>query len=245
MLSSNNVRFSLAVLFALGVHGLLLSMDFSLAPIGALPPRQHGQGVTLHLTIPATVQEKREKAVEPGKPAISPPVPLKNRIKQANPAQPAAEQGVNTRPGTLASTAPPAAVQSAPSDFFMDQNQTVQGEADSVTNDAEPGMPKNTAAETSEEGGGVLDAVPLYKVNRPPAYPGLAKKRGDQGTVLLDVFVLSDGTVGDVQVAESSGYRILDRAAAQAVDDWLFSPALRNGRPTDMRVRIPVRFELR
>jgi len=35
----------------------------------------------------------------------------------------------------------------------------------------------------------VREAVPLYKVNPPPEYPRLARKRGYQGTVVLDVLV--------------------------------------------------------
>jgi len=42
----------------------------------------------------------------------------------------------------------------------------------------------------------VIEAVPLYKVNPPPEYPRLARKRGYQGTVVLDVLVDQNGKVG-------------------------------------------------
>jgi len=87
-------------------------------------------------------------------------------------------------------------------------------------------------------------ARPLYRKNPPPGYPRLARRRGYQGTVILEVLVLRDGTPGKVQVFRSSGYRSLDKAAAKAVKKWSFAPGSENGNPVDMRVRIPVRFQL-
>lgn len=88
-------------------------------------------------------------------------------------------------------------------------------------------------------------AHPLYAVNPPPSYPRLAMRMGKQGVVLLEVFVSSSGKVEDVRVATGSGHGILDEAALETVRGWRFAPGLRNGRPAAMRVRVPVRFELR
>lgn len=63
--------------------------------------------------------------------------------------------------------------------------------------------------------------------------------------MLLEVFVSASGMVEEVKVATGSGYEILDEAALDAVRGWRFAPGLRNGQPAAMRVRVPVRFELR
>jgi protein TonB len=89
-----------------------------------------------------------------------------------------------------------------------------------------------------------VEAVPLYRENPSPAYPGLARRRGYEGVVLLDVLVSAEGRVGELRVACSSGYSLLDRAAVEAVDGWRFEPGRRGDRPVSMRVRVPVRFRL-
>lgn len=90
----------------------------------------------------------------------------------------------------------------------------------------------------------VIEAVPLYRENAPPAYPRRARLRGYEGCVLLDVRVGTDGRAEDVTIAVSSGYRLLDRAALRAVASWRFEPARRNGRAVAMRVAVPMRFRL-
>ena len=43
-------------------------------------------------------------------------------------------------------------------------------------------------------------AYPRYQLNNPPPYPQLARKRGQQGTVLLRVLVNEKGTVEDLEI---------------------------------------------
>jgi len=47
----------------------------------------------------------------------------------------------------------------------------------------------------------------------------------EQGTVLLQVLILPDGSVGEVRVKESSGYKRLDDTAIKAVKQWKYIPA--------------------
>lgn len=108
--------------------------------------------------------------------------------------------------------------------------------------------PGSGSGEGQAPGHGVpaeVSARPLYEINPPPLYPRLARRMGKQGVVLLEVVVSALGTVTDVKVASGSGSELLDAAALDAVRGWRFSPGLRNGRPVAMRVRVPVRFELR
>ena len=91
----------------------------------------------------------------------------------------------------------------------------------------------------------VREAVPLYRVNPPPEYPRLARKRGYQGTVVLDVLVDQNGKVGNLRLFTSSGHSILDKKAMASVKGWLFEPAMKGDKKLDMWVRVPVRFELK
>jgi len=96
----------------------------------------------------------------------------------------------------------------------------------------------------STEAAVVVTAVPRYKENAPPVYPRLARRRGYEGTVVFSVWVLVDGTVGELEVKQSSGHSTLDRAAERAVRKWKFTPASRMGVPCAMSVDVPVRFVL-
>jgi protein TonB len=98
--------------------------------------------------------------------------------------------------------------------------------------------------ESSSDGAMVREAFPLYKVNTPPRYPRSAIRRGQQGTVVLSVHVDAQGRVGNLWVFESSGYRVLDSAALEAVKKWSFEPGRRGKTPVAMWVNVPVRFEL-
>jgi protein TonB len=90
----------------------------------------------------------------------------------------------------------------------------------------------------------VNEAVPLYKENPEPVYPLRAKKRGCEGTVILEVLVTKDGNAGKVGVFKSSGYSLLDEAAVSSVEKWRFEPGKRGDKKVDMPVKIPVRFQL-
>jgi len=86
---------------------------------------------------------------------------------------------------------------------------------------------------------------PKIKSNNPPNYPLSARRRNYEGTVLLDVLVRRDGTVGSIRLARSSGHEALDRAAVRGVKKWAFYPGKRGDEPVEMWVAIPIRFQLR
>ncbi|EQD26376.1 protein containing TonB [mine drainage metagenome] len=69
-------------------------------------------------------------------------------------------------------------------------------------------------------------------------------RQHQQGTVYLLVLVGPDGSVQDVKVDQSSGYRDLDRAAIEAARKWKFNPGSRDGKPVGGWVKVPVQFKL-
>ena len=82
-----------------------------------------------------------------------------------------------------------------------------------------------------------------------PEYPVLSRRRGEEGTVRVRVWILEEGSVGEIEVAGSSGYRRLDRAAFTAVRDATSRPefiALSAGDaslPRDEEIEIEFRLE--
>ena len=85
----------------------------------------------------------------------------------------------------------------------------------------------------------------MYRTNPSPHYPRLARKRGYEGTVVLEVLVDPSGRVKDLQVFKSGGYAILDKAAVASVKDGLFEPGMKGDEKVEMWVKIPIRFQLK
>lgn len=78
-----------------------------------------------------------------------------------------------------------------------------------------------------------------------PEYPRIARRRGEEGVVEASVRVEADGTVSSVEILKSSGYRLLDDAAREAVMKALFTPARSGGENVASAARISLRFRLR
>jgi protein TonB len=79
----------------------------------------------------------------------------------------------------------------------------------------------------------------------PPPYPPIARRKNWQGEVLLRVQVDERGRVLAVEVDQSSGHRLLDRAASEHVlKKWRFQPALVGGRAVVAWALVPVNFRL-
>jgi TonB family protein len=76
-----------------------------------------------------------------------------------------------------------------------------------------------------------------------PAYSEDARAAKIQGTVVLKIVVDVDGLAKDIQVVNSLGYG-LDEKAVQAVAHWTFRPATRGGAPVPAQALIEVNFRL-
>jgi protein TonB len=62
---------------------------------------------------------------------------------------------------------------------------------------------------------------------------------------VIEALVNREGKVKDLRLFDSSGYRVLDRAAMKSVKNWVFEPGKRGDEEVEMWVKIPVRFQLR
>ena len=77
-----------------------------------------------------------------------------------------------------------------------------------------------------------------------PVYPVLSRKRGEEGRVVIELEISAGGKVLKAEVANSSSYPRLDRAALEAVKKAAFYPATEYGRPIESKREIAFRFEL-
>ena len=74
-----------------------------------------------------------------------------------------------------------------------------------------------------------------------PAYPLQLMRENVHGTVILYAVIHADGTVGNVRVLRSVDER-LDRFASDAVSQWKFDPATKNGAPVDVEATFQIPF---
>ncbi len=85
-----------------------------------------------------------------------------------------------------------------------------------------PAAPKVTAASTSARSGCAE-----------PEYPRDSLANEESGTVTLGLLIGADGKVKDSNIAKSSGYKALDRAAQKGLSLCTFKPATSDGQPVE------------
>jgi TonB family protein len=100
--------------------------------------------------------------------------------------------------------------------------------------------PETPAPPLVQSGNGSARPVVIYQAPDPP-YTEAARNAGLEGTVLLSLVVKEDGTAGNIRVIRPLGLG-LDERAVEAVSQWLFQPALVNGKPGAVAVTIEVNF---
>ena len=90
-------------------------------------------------------------------------------------------------------------------------------------------------------GGGI--SAPTAISAPDPDYTEEARRAKKQGTCVLWLIVDSTGHPRDIRVARGLGFG-LDAKAVEAVKQWKFQPALKDGRPVDVQISVEVEFHL-
>lgn len=234
-------RFLLAVPVAVGLHSLLLVMPFAtfkevqpvLAPVKRISVSLTSKTATRQVTKqPAKVEKKKKEAVKPK--------PKAEKVKPPFPPPPEPK----TRPVIKRKVEPVKAeanqVRSAPKNL----NPVAAVETGVETTKTED--PAELKEQQGETGASIVrKAMPLYQINPPPDYPYQARRRGFEGTVVIEALISVSGRVADLRLAASSGHRSLDKAAIKAVRKWRFTPGSQGGVMKEMWVRVPVSFRLK
>ena len=92
--------------------------------------------------------------------------------------------------------------------------------------------------------GGAVSGTGGRLKNPAPAYPYQAIRENQQGVVVLEILVDKSGRPTSVEIAQSSGFPLLDQSALWTVRRWKFDPAHVGFIPTHARIRVPIRFTL-
>lgn len=255
-------RLLLAAVLAVAVHALLVSTHFTWLekPRPGVSDREplalslEARVSTTTAAQPNTVSRLTPSgstpAILPDESSVSAPQQRHTRADETQSAEARiAKRVTHKKPATTdkqpehAEVSPPPATKAPRRDEDAAQlNKTAQ----SVSRKTAPNSVSQSNALTAAPAVAEFrQAVPIYKENPPPIYPRIARLRGYEGTVMLDVLVGSDGRVSERRIIESSGHGILDEAALSSVQDWRFEPARQGPGKVSTWVTIPFRFQLR
>jgi len=217
----------LAAIISLGLHGLLFSMETRwLARTNLSMPESR------EITISLAYQQQKKPAI---KPSPKPRHILKKKPQKKLAKPPDIEKKeIAVEPESLPE---PEEIKPAKEskEVYFDSAPDLSHISASTTVDQKTKIPD---AQT------ILEARPIYRINPAPSYPIIARKRGYQGNVVLEVLINKQGKVIDLRVFSSSGYSMLDKTAIASVKNWLFKPGMRGPDKIKMWVRIPIRFKL-
>lgn len=97
----------------------------------------------------------------------------------------------------------------------------------------------SSARDTNAPAADLSQPMATKKVD--PAYPIQLMRENVSGTVILYAVIHADGTVGNVRVLRGVDER-LDRFASEAVVQWKFEPATKNGTPVDVEATFQIPF---
>jgi periplasmic protein TonB len=85
------------------------------------------------------------------------------------------------------------------------------------------------------------DTPPKFLKGYAPFFPGTEAKRRHWGYALVEFSVVADGTTSDIRPVTATAYSFAKKAM-EAVQNWRFAPARKNGRPVVVRMRMPFTF---
>ncbi|WP_419474049.1 energy transducer TonB [Hydrogenophaga sp.] len=202
--------------------------------VGALWALQSGLlKRAVELVIPVQVMaefiEPPQPQIEPPPPAppVATPAPPKPRPRPVPQPLPQPVATPTPEPSALAPVVPP----SPPAP---------PAPAEPVVAAAPPAPPAPAAPPRIELPSSSAD----YLNNPRPPYPPLSKRLGEQGKVVVRVFIEVDGTATRAEVRQSSGFERLDQTAVQTVLRWRYVPGKRAGVPEAMWFNVPINFVL-
>jgi protein TonB len=121
-------------------------------------------------------------------------------------------------------------------------NESMRAQPAPSQTQVRPAAKPKVGGSTDQKVSAAHDAAYLH--NPKPNYPSIARARNWEGVVRLKVYVLPNGSAGQVQLAGSSGHDVLDDAALEVVRRWRFVPAKRGEEAVASWVHVPLVFKL-
>lgn len=201
------------------------------------------------------------QATEPAAPPAEPPARPEPLLPAAAPAAPRPEPKSPPAPKSdLAPKKPPRQTKKQEPKASVTQpadqapvSGTPPAAPAPTANGTPDSAPTSPTAQAAPQAGASATQAPTTSIyipaeyaasNRKPVYPTLSRRYSEEGTVVLRVLVNADGRAGQVEIHTSSGHKLLDQSAQQAVQGWRFAPATRNGQPVSDWFLVPIPFKL-
>ncbi len=236
---------SIAIGAALALHGTLLALVLS----GVLqPPKDIKEPPTVVVQLlQPTPPKPLPPTPEPPKPEPPKPVPPKPQPPKPEPPKPIPQPLPVPQPQPTPAPVAPAPIapaNEAPVKPAPPAPPTPPAPPAPPTPPAPPAPPPPPAPPAQAPRTEVSITANYASGNAKPVYPTMAKRNGEQGTVVLRVLVRHDGTAGTVEVKSSSGFPRLDQSAVDAVKTWRFNPATVDGKAVDEWYQVPIPFKL-
>ena len=214
----------ISLLIALALHGVLLSVVWNLSR----RPVPHEAVLTVFVRLAEPVSSPHQPRMTPRDSLLAPVLALKSK-----------------RPDALAAS--------------LFRRVTALPEKSTTQVQAMPGVSqaflapapdiRTTESATPVLGSGGAVQVPselslFCPVRTAPVYPLLARRWGEEGTVILQVEWDEKGQIISAQVDTSSGSRSLDAAALMAINNWRCNPAQHEGLPVRAMALQSFKFRL-
>lgn len=227
-----------AVLAALGLHALLLSLGSASPPPSEAPLR-----ISLRLRTALAPEPIPAPASPVAAPAVAKPRPSIEKVHPNQPPPRVVAPPAPTPQQLAAPAAAPVAVATAPEPAAPEPAAAAAAAPEPGTPappDVEPAEPRPAASPSlGEYLRLVREAVELNK-----DYPAFARQLGQQGTALVQLRIDRDGRLLQAVILSSSGHPSLDKAAlAAARKAGRFRPPAAYGLD-EIEVEIPIAYKL-
>ena len=207
------------------------------APPPPVPPAadRMGGGGGAHDVAPVTKGALPKFAQEQIVPPKAPPtIPPKLAVEPTVVMQPNLKMATTNMPNLGMPNAPSATVGSL-------GNGSGGGIGSGNGNGIGPGSGGNMGGGVYHVGGGVRKPEVLYSVD--PEFSEEARKAKFSGNVLVDLIVDENGLPSHVHIARGVGMG-LDEKAVEAVRQYKFKPATKDGKPVKVELTVEVNFQI-
>ena len=246
----NAKRYAIAGVVSVLAHSLLLSAVPN-KMVMAMPVGTDSTKVSLNLVSAPAPQPTEPVAAEPTPPApveapkkvVKEETTVKKLVKKKQP-EPKPEIKKVTKP------APKKPVEKKVEQKVAKKPTPVQKPVENDKPKAIEEVVKAQAPAPAQTASGVnsepqLVTKPTFATRPSPVkYPCIAKRRGIEGQVLVEIWIDESGKQVKQNLLKSSGTEILDDAALEAIKRWRFSSHIVDGQAIAHRVQVPVRFKL-
>lgn len=219
-LTSLHISFGISALCHLAGFGVYCWVAANHHRLATLPEPEKAITLTF-IAAPAAPASQPDKPVKP-KPVVP---PTQQIISPAKPPAEIPKIGEQPKPSVVVESKP--APPRPPAQIRGDGSAPKPG-VDATTQRAEVGV----------------KAVPDYLKNPEPPYPAAARRRHEEGVVLISVHVTAQGRAEKVEIKQSSGFPLLDEAALNAVRDWEFVPARIGSITFASEIEVPIHFKM-